>query len=160
MSKKPVLVCIGCFAVGLLLGIGGTYFLGMAYWGKQTADGLVMIRQTELAASGEKAFAAYQHESQPIAVYALSQYLASLKEAENEIGGSNPVLLTRMDIHFDQMLTHARLAKSYAAMGRSELSQQHLADALKCAALEPKLESITNQAVLTEILAKVDQRAK
>jgi len=160
MSKRAYFVSIGCFVVGLLLGVGGTYFFGMAYWGKQTADGLVMIKQAELAESGEKAFDAYQHESQPIAIYALSRYLASLKEMEDQIGSENPVLLTKMDVHFDMMLTHARLAKVYAAMGQPELSRQQLADALQCASQEHKLQTITNQAVLAEILARVDKGAK
>ena len=159
MNKRAYFISAGCLIVGLLLGVGGTYLFGIAYWGKQTADGLVMIKETEIGASGQKAFDAYQHESQPIAIYALTQFLDTLTNAE-AMCSENPVLLTKMDIHFDMMLTHARLAKVYAAMGQSELSQQQLADALRCASQEHKLQSITNQAVLTEILARVDKGAK
>src|SRR5881396_3564073 len=44
MSKKPYLFAFGCFIVGVLIGVGGAYFCGMAYWGKQTADGLALMK--------------------------------------------------------------------------------------------------------------------
>ncbi len=63
MSKKAYLITFGSFIVGVLLGTGGTYLFGMAYWGKQTADGLALIKEVEVSQYGERAFAAYEHES-------------------------------------------------------------------------------------------------
>jgi hypothetical protein len=154
MSKKAYIIAVGCFLGGLLLGVGGTYLCGLAYWGKQTADGLALIKEMEIAESGQRAFAAYQHEVPPVAIYALSQYLDTLKKAE-EIGGDNAVF----GLNFDTMLAHARLAKVYAAAGQSDLSSQHIADALRRASQDQKLRGITNEVTLTEIIARIDKGA-
>jgi hypothetical protein len=142
----------------LLLGVGGACFFGMAYSGKKTADGLALIKEMEIAEAGQNAFAAYQQESRPVAIYALNQYLDSLQKLE-EMVGTNPVFMTKMMVNFDSMLTHARLAKLYAEAGKSDLSTQQVAEALKCASQDGKLLAITNQATLTEILARVDKGA-
>ncbi len=113
MRKKPYLFAFVCFIVGGLIGVGAAYFYGMAYWGKQAADGLALMKEMEIAESGQRAFAAYQHESPQVAIYALSQYLDTLKKTE-EMAGENAVIMTKSDINFDTMLAHARLAKVYA----------------------------------------------
>jgi hypothetical protein len=156
MSKKAYFVAVGCFIGGVLLGVGGGYFCGIAYWGKQMADGLALIKETEIAESGQRAFAAYQHETPPVAIYALSQYLETLKQAE-EIGGANPVFMTKAAINFDTMLTHARLAKIYEATGQSDLSAQQFAEALRRASQDPKFQIITNKTILKEIVSRVDK---
>jgi hypothetical protein len=157
MSKKAYLISIGCFIVGLLLGVGGTYFFVMAHWGRVTADGLALLKEGEIAESGQEAFAAYRHESKPVAVYALTQYLETLKQGE-EIGSGNPVFMSKTGINNYLMLTHGRLAKIYTELGQSDLSAQHVAEALRCASQDQHLRGITNQATLTAILARVDQR--
>jgi len=83
MSKKVYCVAVGCFLGGLVLGVGGTYLCGMAYWGKQTGVGLALIKEMEIAECGQRAFVAYQHETPQVAIYALNQYLNRLKKAEN-----------------------------------------------------------------------------
>ena len=57
MNKKAYLVVIGCFIVGVLIGIGGACFCGGVYSGKQIADGLALIREVEIAESGNRAYA-------------------------------------------------------------------------------------------------------
>ena len=158
MSKKPYLFAFGCFIVGVLIGVGGAYFCGMAYWGKQTADCLALMKEMEVAESGERAFAAYQHESPQVAIYALSQYLDTLKKAE-ELAGENAVFMTESGINFDTMLAHARLAKVYAAAGQPDRSTQHITEALGRAGQDRKLQSISNETALMEIVARIDKGA-
>jgi hypothetical protein len=158
MSKKAYLVSVGCFIVGVFLGVGGAYFCGGAYSGKQIADGLALFKEMEIAESGQRAFAAYQHESPPVAIYALSQYLDTLKKTE-ELAGENAVFMTKSGINFDTMLGHARLAKAYAAAGQTDRSAQQIADALARASRDQNLRSITNEATLTEIVTRIDKGA-
>jgi hypothetical protein len=154
MSKKAYLIAFGCFIVGVLLGVGG----GMAYWGKQTAQGLALMKEMEIAQYGERAFAAYQHESPQVAIYALSQYLDLLAETE-ELAGENAVFMTKRGINFDTMLAHARLARVYLAAGQSDRSAQHIAEALGRASRDQRHGSITNEAILMEIVARMDKGA-
>lgn len=158
MSKKAYIVAVGCFIVGVLLGVGGGYLCSMVYWGKQTADGLALMKEMEIAESGQRAFAAYQHESTPVAIYAFSQYLDTLKETE-ELAGENAVFMTKSGINFDTMLAHARLAKVYSAAGQPDRSTQQIAEALERASRDQRLRGITNEATLMEIVARVDKRA-
>jgi hypothetical protein len=158
MSKKAYFVAAGCFIFGVLLGIGGAFFFGGAYSGKQIAEGLALFKELEIAESGQRAFAAYQHESPPVAIYALSQYLDTLKKTE-ELAGENAVFMTKSGINFDTMLAHARLAKVYAAAGQSDRSAQQIAAALERANRDQKLRGITNEPALTEIVARIDKRA-
>jgi hypothetical protein len=159
VSKKAYFIAVGCFLGGLLLGVSGTCFFGMAYWGKQTAEGLALIQEMEIAESGQLAFAAYQQETPQVAIYALSQYLDRLKKAE-EIGGDNAVFMTKNGLNFDTMLAHARLAKVYAAAGQSDRSTRQIAEALRRARQDRKLQAITNETVLTEIVARMDKSAR
>ena len=154
MSKKAYLIAFGCFIVGVLLGVGG----GMAYWGKQTAQGLALMKEMEIAQYGERAFAAYQHESLQVAIYALSQYLDLLAETE-ELAGEHAVFMTKHGINFDTMLAHARLAKVYSAAGQLDRSTQHVAKALERASREQRPGGITNEAMLMEIVARIDKGA-
>jgi len=154
MSKKAYIIAFGCFIVGVLLGVGGS----MAYWGKQTAQGLALMKEMEIAQYGERAFAAYQHESPQVAIYALSQYLDLLAETE-ELAGEHAVFMTKRGINFDTMLAHARLAKVYAAAGQSDRSAQHIAEALGRAGRDQRPGSITNEAMLMEIVARIDKGA-
>jgi hypothetical protein len=158
MSKKVYSLAVGCFIVGLFLGVGGACFCGGAYSGKQIADGLTLFKEMEIADSGQRAFAAYQHESPQVAIYALSQYLDTLKKTQ-EMGGENAVLMTKSVIDFDTILAHARLAKVYAAAGQPDRSTQHIAEALRRASQDRRLQTITNEAALTEIVARIDKGA-
>jgi hypothetical protein len=148
----------GAFVVGVLLGVAGACFCGMAYSGKRIANGLTLLKEMEIAESGQRAFAAYQHESPQVAIYAMSQYLDTLKKAE-EFAGENAVFMTKHGVNFDTMLAHARLAKVYAAAGQTDHSRQQIAEALARATRDQKLRSITNEATLAEIVARIDKRA-
>ena len=158
MSKKAYIIAVGCFIVGVFLGVGGGYMGSMVYWGKQTADGLALIKEMEIAESGQQAFAAYQHESPPVAIYALNQYLDALKRTE-DLAGDNAVFMTRSGINFDTMLAHARLAKVYASAGQPDRSAQQIAAALERANRDQKLRGITNEAALKEMVARMDKGA-
>jgi len=155
LAKRTFIIATVCFVAGLVLGTGSASFFGDVYSGKQIADGLALFKETEIAAAGERAFTAYQHESQPVAIYALSQYLDALKQAE-EFASDNSIIMTRTTIRFDAMLTHARLAKVYAAAGQSDLSAQEIAEALKCAQQDRRLRTITNETALIEFVKRVD----
>lgn len=158
MTRKAYIIALGCFIVGLLLGVGGAYFCGGAYSGKQIADGLALFKEMEIAEAGQRAFAAYQHESPQVAIYALSQYLDTLKKTE-EMADENAVFMTKSGINFDTMLAHARLAKVYAASGQADRSMQQIAQALKRASQDRRLQTITNEVALTEVVARIDKVA-
>ena len=158
MGKKANFVAAGCLIFGLLLGVGGAYFCGGAYSGKRIADGLALFKEMEIAESGQRAFAAYQHESPQVAIYALSQYLDTLKKTE-EMAGANAVFMTKSGINFDTVLAHVRLAKMYAAAGQPDRSTQHIAEALRRACQDRRLQTITNETALTEIVARIDKGA-
>lgn len=158
MSRKAYFVAVGSFIVGLLLGVGGAFFCGGVYSGKKIAEGLALFKEMEIAEFGQRAFAAYQHESPPVAIYALSQYLDKLKKME-ELAGEKAVFTTKSGINFDTMLTHARLAKVYAAAGQSDRSSQHIFEALRRAGRDQRLGSISNEAMLMEVLDRIDKGA-
>ena len=155
MTKKAYFISIGCFIVGLMLGIGGTYFFGVAHWGQETANGLFLIKELEVADSGTRAFEAYQGKSSPVGIYALSQHLMTLQKAQ-EIGSESPVFMTRLEILRGMMFTHARLAKLYAESGQTDFSAKHVAEALRIANETGKFPAVTNQPALTEIVAMFD----
>lgn len=157
MSKKTYFISIGCLIVGLMLGIGGTYFFTTVYWGKATANGLFLIKELEIHDSGTRAFEAYQHESRPVAIYALNQHLTALQKAQ-EIGSESRVFMTRLEILRCMMFTHARLAKLYAESGETNLSVKHVTEAFKFASETSTFQAVTNQSQLTEILGVFDKK--
>ena len=99
---------------------------------------------------------AYQHDSVPVAIYALTEVLDKQKVAEQF--GETPLLSKQM-ISIDLMLTHARLAKLYAEAGQTNLSAQHIDEALRYAKVDRNLE-ITNQDELMDFVAKIDKGAR
>jgi len=147
MSRKTWFISAGCFILGLLLGIGGA----MAYFGKAGAEALFLVKAGELAEASEHADDVYQHGSEPVAIYALSQYLAKLKQAE-ELG---PTPFTdKLDISFGMAMAHGRLARLYDATGRTNMSAQEVVKALKCARDSGKLLWVTNQTMLAKFVAR------
>ena len=149
---KISLVCISSLLVGLTIG----YFIEMIHAGSQFADTLSLIKETELAESGDHTFKAYQNESTLIAVYALTQDLAALQDAAQLV--DDPTSSFQREVHRRMMLDHARLAKLLAASGASSASTNHIAEALKCASGSGRLSSITNEAQLFDIVAKFDSK--
>jgi hypothetical protein len=147
MSKKAYFISAGCFILGLALGIGGT----MAYLGKVAAEGIFLTKTGELAEVGQQAEDAYLHDSEPVAMYALSQYLAKLKDDE-QLG--LPPFMDRQDILFGMVMTHARLAHLYQMSGQTNLSAQETAEALRCAKMSGKFLWVTNEAALAKFVAR------
>ena len=150
MSKKAWLNCIGCLIVGFAIG----YFYAQAVIGKHIADYYASINLIVLGESGNRAYRAYQHESSSVAIYALAENLDKLKQAEDI--GETP-FISKQILSIDLMLTHARLAKLYAETGQTNLSSQHIVEALDYAKSGGKFSEITNQAALMEMLAKFDK---
>jgi hypothetical protein len=68
MNKKAWLVCISCLIAGLAIG----YFCALVHAGGVVANSLALLKEIEITESGKRAFQAYQHESKPIAIYALT----------------------------------------------------------------------------------------
>jgi len=152
MSKKAWLSCGGCLIAGLAIG----YFGAMAKYGSTVANTLACLEMVDLGDSGNRAFQAYQHESIPVAIYSLSEYLDKLKAAEQ--AGATPFVSSQI-LSIDMMLTHARLAKLYGQTGQTNLSEQHFSEALDCAKADSKL-TITNRDGLMDFVAKIDKGAK
>ncbi|HEX3889298.1 MAG TPA: hypothetical protein VHX90_00485, partial [Verrucomicrobiae bacterium] len=137
MCKKSCFYCIGCLVLGLAAG----YFYAQVRAGHVIADTFATLEMTDLGESSERAQNAYQHESIPVAIYALTELLDKQKTAEQI--GETP-FISRQIISIDLMLTHARLAKLYAEAGQTNLSVQHIDEALNYAKADNKL-TITNQ---------------
>jgi hypothetical protein len=125
MSKKAYFISIGCFVLGLALGIGGTAVV----IGKIAAEGIVLMKAGELAASTLQADSAYQHESRAVAIYALSQYLTTPKEDEKlvaDIPEHNKAPINKLDVRLGMIMANGRLAPLYAEAGQTNLGAQHL----------------------------------
>jgi hypothetical protein len=153
MSRRQCLIAIGCFLLGLVLGVGG----GMTYSGKSIAGALALLKEIELTQSGDRAFEAYQRESRPVAIYALTQHLKTL-EGIQDIGSESPAFLTRLHVYPDTAFTHARLAKLYEADGQTQLAGKHAAAALHHIAKVEKFSTVTNRSGLLDVVARFDER--
>ena len=146
MNKKSWLVCIGGLLVGLIIG----YFIGILHAGSIMESTLTLLKETELGKSGDVAFQAYQHESRPIAIYALSQDLATLQDAQQLV--DDPTSSFRLETARRMMFVHARLAK--LGYGTNQISE-----ALQCAQVAgSSFSSITNETRLLDLVAKFDQK--
>src|SRR5476649_2784422 len=99
MSKKAWLNCIGCLIVGLVIG----YFYAPAVFGKHIADYYASINLMVLGESENRAYRAYQQESSPVAIYALTEILDRQTEFEQI---SNNSFSNKRMISIDLMLTH------------------------------------------------------
>ncbi len=129
----------------------------MTYFGKTVADSLFLIKQLEVFQSGEKAFKAYQHESKPVAIYALTQHLNTLSDAK-DIGSENPVFMSRLQIFREMAFTHARLSRIYEEQAEEDLSAKHISQALHYIAQTDIFAGVTNQAALMDVVAKFDDK--
>ena len=143
---KTFLVCFVSLFVGLVIG----YFVEMIHAGSQLASTLSLLKECELAASGDHAIKAYQHESKPVAIYALTQDLAALQDAQQLV--DDPTSSFRLEVARRLMFVHARLAKL-------DYGTNEIAEALHCAqAAGSKFSSITNEAALSDLVATFDQK--
>ncbi len=152
MSKKAILIGTGGFILGLAIGVVGKEI----YDGKSVADGLFLMKELEVARSGEEAFKGYQHESIPVAIYALKQHLITLNHAE-DVGGDNPVFMGKVQILRETAFTHTRLSRLYTQEGEADLSAEHMAQSLHYIAQTDRYAGITNEATMLELVAKFDQ---
>jgi hypothetical protein len=153
MSKKAWFCSIGSLIVGLVIG----YFAAQARDGSVIANYMAILQLTEMGNVSDRAFQAYQHESSPVAIYAFTEALERLKDAEDF--GATPYYPKQM-MAFDGLMLHARLAKLYLTAGQTNLCQQQVADALKCVQDIPACQAVTNQAALMELVAKADRKIK
>jgi len=110
----------------------------------------------DLAESSERAQKAYEHETAPVAIYAMTELLDKQK-ALDETGGN--ALVSRKMISIDLVLTHGRLAKLYGETGAANLSAQHVAEALHYAQSDRNL-GVTNRDALMDFVAQTDNGAK
>lgn len=152
MSRNSWLYCIGYLVLGLIVG----YFYAQARAGRAAANAYAAFEITDLGESAEHAQKAYEHDSVPVAIYAMTELLDKQKAAE-QIGET--AFESRQMISIDLMLTHARLAKLYGEVGQTNLSRQHIAEALRYAKSDSNL-AITNRDSLMVFVAKIDEGAK
>ena len=152
MSKKAWFCCGGFLIAGLAIG----YVAAQVRDGGIIANTLACLEMTNLGESSERAQKAYQHESLPVAIYALTELLDKQKAAE-QIGET--AFMSKQIISIDLMLTHARLAKLYTEAGQTNLSEQHFTEALNYAKADSKL-TITNRETLMDFVAKIDKGTK
>lgn len=155
---KNRIILVGCMGliVGFVLGVGGTYVAITQYAATRAAEALFVVEQMKLGEASERAHYAYRNESKPVAIYAMSQYVNQLKKAEALPEQSR--LSTDRMLAFDLTLAHGRLAKLYAETGETNLSTQHVAQALAYAK-RSAAAGITNQTGLAELIDRLDQQA-
>ena len=128
----------------------------MDYVGKITAQALLLTKAGELAEASQQSDETYQHDSEPVAAYALSRYLAKLKDAEEL--GPTPPYPDKLDISFGMIMAHGRLAQLYDASGQTNLSAQESAEAFKYARDSGRFLWVTNQAMLAKFVARSGAR--
>ena len=68
-------ISVGCLVLGLLVGTTGTYLVLMPHYTKKGAEVFFTAEAYKLGEAAERSFQAYKHESKPVAIYALSEYL-------------------------------------------------------------------------------------
>lgn len=157
MSKNAAILflSLGCLLSGLLVGVTGTYLVLMPHYTKKGAQVFFTAEAYKLGEAANRSFQAYKHESKPVAIYALSEYLLAMKKAQ-EIP-ENVRLVDDRGLYLDMMLTHARLARLYAQTGQTNLSAEHFSEALGCA--KQGTPSVTNQASLEQFVDRIDRSA-
>ena len=157
MSKDAWLFCGVGLVAGLIAGVAISDFAGHASANAGGSQMFNTLKFTELASSEQRAFEAYKRESAPVAIYALSESLDKMKEAE-QYGESS--LLTKQVLADDMILAHARLAKLYNQTGETNLAARHFAEALRCSKESGRSTWFTNRDALMQFVAKIDNGAK
>jgi hypothetical protein len=147
MRKYSWLYCTGCFVLGLAVG----YICAQARAGRAVANSIGFFQLMDIAQSEEGAMQAYKHDSVPVAIYAMTELLNKQKAVEQN-GGT--AFLGKRIASMDLMFTHARLAKLYAEAGQTNLSEQHISEALHYD------RDFTNRDELMDFISKVDKGAK
>jgi hypothetical protein len=153
---------LGCGAC-LLVGGAAGYFYSQAAVGRAVASTIAQLNIDALVRAETKAGQAYQLESGPVAIYALTDALDKMKLCGQFPGGftipGEPRFRSGPPFALDMMLVHGRLAKLYDLTGNTNLSAQHLAAALDYAQAggEP---TVTNRATLLAFVAKADAGLK
>ncbi len=141
--------------VGLFVGMVIGYFGEMVYAAAQFTRTFAFERETELNESGARAFKAYQRESAPVAVYALTQDVATLRMEEEPNAAATQF---QMEVERRLTLDHTRLAKLLAVNGATTESANQVALALKCAQKSGRFATITTEAQLTDLVADCDAK--
>jgi len=160
MTKRSRLYCGVCFIIGLAVG----YFCGLAGINRRATNVNAACNIASVVSSQRKANEAYQQESRPVAIYALTQSLDKLKECEQSpehftIAGK-PFFMGKQQFAFYMMTTHARLAKLYSETGQTNVSVQHVAEALNYVKEGSKYYAVTNDPTLLEFIGKQEKSAK
>jgi hypothetical protein len=152
-----VVVSLGSLLLGLVLGIVGTYLVIVPHYTKMAAQTFFTAEGYKLGEDAQRSFYAYKHEIKPVAIYALSEHLLALKKAKDI--PENARLLNDRGLYLELMLTHARVAKLYAETEQTNLSAEHLSEALKCAEKAGDGLVITNQTSLQAMVERIDRNA-
>jgi hypothetical protein len=128
--------------LGLAIGLAAMYFYQL-----NTRD---QYAREKSAASldyhlNRQVFDSYHAESQPLAIAALSNYLANAERLKNT--GHSFYATSESEPH-DMMQAHAMLSRLYADSSQTNLSAQELQLALDCARATGRFPSVTNQSAL------------
>jgi hypothetical protein len=156
-TSRKTLVWYGvCLIAGMVIG----YFVACVKYGRSVANAAGLFEFTYTAGVEDQAFQAYLHQSPPVAIYAMNQALKQMKDMEDS-SGETPYESRRI-MATDEMFIHGRLAKLYLAVGQTNLSELQVTNALQCAweSGPPWRQAITNEAVLMEVVAKIDNEGK
>jgi hypothetical protein len=151
-SNKSWIPYVGCVIAGLVAG----YLCGATYSHSLMAK-TIAYQDVQLVASGLRAYDAYRHEPAPIAIYALTQYIATLDDAE-DLDGVTSTVTSRPEIERRLMLAHARLARLLETNGDTKASAIHVNEALRCARESGKFASVKTSGQLFAMLPEDDQK--
>lgn len=153
-EAKPLFSFTLCVLAGLFVGAVITFVFATMYYGKLSAQALLLDENAHFMEASQRTWDAYMKEPKPVAIYALSQYLNTLQRYEQF--HENPLMPSKRSLANLTVLTHGRLAKLYLGIGESNLSSQHVSEALNRARVMEHLK-ITNEITLTEWINKMDQ---
>ena len=132
--------------MGLVIGFVLTFYYQGAVRAKYAREHSEMVLDYYL---NREAIRAYARESSPVAIYALSEYLAN---GERLRGRPRSDFGTTAEKPYWMVRAHGMLAKLYADNGETNLSVQHLDLALQFARAVVDYPNVTNQAALWELI--------
>ena len=148
----------------MILDLAVGYFYAQARGNRAVASTFACLNIDSVVTSQSKANEAYQQESSPVAIYALTQSLDRLKECEqsptNFTIAGEPFFMSKQQFAFYMMTTHARLARLYSETGQTNLNVQHVAEALSYAKEGGKYYAVTNDPALMEFISKPEKSAQ
>ena len=135
------------------LGMASSAWLATAWSGTATHDVVWMMQLGEVANERDRCQQAYRKEEAAVAIWALNHYVDLLQSLEGRPGKPSQ---RSLDVRFELLLAHARLAKLYRDRHHMEASDEHAVKALSYVDDRFK-DRIVNREELFRFLGRIDE---